>query len=89
MTLRTQLKSVNMQSSKTIQSYFTRVSQIKEHLETIEDTIEEAKMVMTPLNSLPRSWESFIQGICSRRELTRFSRLWEDFTKEEARLESR
>jgi hypothetical protein len=30
MTLRTQLKSVKMQSSETIQSYFTRVSQIKE-----------------------------------------------------------
>jgi hypothetical protein len=30
MTLRTQLKSVKMQSSETIQSYFTRVFQIKE-----------------------------------------------------------
>ena len=30
MTLRTQLKNVKMQDSKSIQSYFTRVSQIKE-----------------------------------------------------------
>jgi hypothetical protein len=35
MTLRTQLKNVKMQSSETIQSYFTRVSQIKEQLEAI------------------------------------------------------
>ena len=60
MTLRTQLKNVNMQSSETIQSYFTRVSQIKEQLEAIGDTIEEAELVITTLNSLPRSWESFI-----------------------------
>jgi hypothetical protein len=54
-TLRTQLKNVKMQSSETIQSYFTRVSQIKEQLEAIGDTIEEAELVMTTLNGLPRS----------------------------------
>ena len=80
MTLRTQLKNVKMKNSETIQSYFTRVSQIKEQLEAIGDTIEEAELVMTTLNGLPRSWESFIQGIYSRREITRFSRLWKDWT---------
>ena len=89
MTLRTQLKNVKIQSSETIQSYFTSVSQIKEQLEAIGDTIEEAELVMTTLNGLPRSRESFIQGICSRRRLTRFSRLWEDCTQEEARLAAR
>jgi hypothetical protein len=44
---------------------------------------------MTTLNGLPNSWESFIQGICSRRKLTKFNRLWEDCTQEEARLEAR
>jgi hypothetical protein len=44
---------------------------------------------MTTLNGLPRSWESFIQGICSRRKLTKFNRLWEDCTQEEARLAAR
>ena len=46
MSLRTQLKSVKMQSLETIQSYF-------------------------------------------RRKLTKFSKLWEDCTQEEARLEAR
>ena len=41
---------------------------------------------MTSLNGLPRSWESFIQVICSRRKLTKFSRLWEECTQEAARL---
>jgi hypothetical protein len=54
MTLRTQLKNVKMQSLETIQSYFTRVSQIKEKLEAIRDTIEEADLVMTIMNGLPR-----------------------------------
>ena len=44
---------------------------------------------MTMLNSVPRYWDPFIRGVCSRRNLTKFSRLWQYFTKEEARLEAR
>jgi hypothetical protein len=52
MTLRTQLKNVMMHNLETIQSYFTRVSQIKEQLEAIGDTVEEVEIVMTTLNVL-------------------------------------
>ena len=74
MTLRTQLKNVKMQDSESIQSYFTRVSQIREQIEAIGDSVEEAKLVMTTMNCLPRPWDPFIKGICSQRKLTKFSR---------------
>ena len=89
MTFRTQLKNVKMQNLESIQSYFTRVSQIKEQIEAIGDSVEEAELVMTTMNGLPRSWDPFIRGICSRSKLRKFSRLWEDCTQEEARLEAR
>ena len=56
--LRNQLKNVKIQNSVTIKSYFTRVSQIKEQIEAIEENVEEGKIVMTTLNSLPRSRDS-------------------------------
>ena len=37
MTLRNQLKNVKIQNAETIQSFFTRVSQIKEQLEAVEE----------------------------------------------------
>ena len=89
MTLRTQLKNVKMQNSESIQSYFTRVSQIKEQIEAIGDSVEEAELVMTTLNGLPRSWDPFIRRICSKSKMTKFNRLWEDCTQEEARLAAR
>ena len=61
MTLRNQLKIVKVQKSNTMQSYFTRVSQIKEQLEVIGDMVEEIEVVITTLNGLPREWEYFIQ----------------------------
>ena len=76
MTLRNQLKNVKIQNVEKIQSYFTRVSQIKEKLEAVDEEVENAKIVMTTLNGLPRSWDSFIRGICARNKLVKFSRLW-------------
>ena len=37
MTLRNQLKNVKIQNEDTIQSYFTRVSQIKEQIEVVDE----------------------------------------------------
>ena len=65
-----------------------RVSQIREKIEAIGDSVEETKLVMTTMNGLPRPWEPFIKGIFSWRKITKFRRLWEDCTQEEARLEA-
>ena len=84
MPLRNQLKNVKTQNEETIQSYFTRVSQIKEQLEAVDEEVENAEIVMTTLNGLPRSWDSFIQGNCARKKLVKFSRMWEEFSQEDA-----
>ena len=44
---------------------------------------------MTTLNGLPRSWDSFIQGICARNKLVNFSRLWEECSQEDAQIVAR
>ena len=53
MTLRKQLKNVKIHNAETIQPYFTRASQIKEQLLTVEEEVENAKVVIATLNGLP------------------------------------
>ena len=65
-----------------MQSCFSIVSHIKEQLEVIGDIVEEAEVVITTLNGLPREWDSFIRGICTRRKLTKFNKLWEECVQE-------
>ena len=60
MNLRTQSKGTKMSKGKSVQDYFTRISQIKEKLSAIGDTLDEDELVMTTLNGLTRPWESFI-----------------------------
>ena len=44
---------------------------------------------MTTLNGIPRSQDSFIQGICARRKLITFSRMWEECSQEEDKIVAR
>ena len=67
-TLRNQLKNVKIRTAETIHSYFRRVSQIKEKLEAVEEELENAEVVITILNGLLGSWDSFIQRMCARRK---------------------
>ena len=55
MTLRNQLKNVKIQNAETMQSYFTRISQIKEKLEAVDEEVENVEIVMTTLNGHPRN----------------------------------
>ena len=60
MTLRNQLKNVKMQNVETMQSYFTRVSQIEEQLEAVKEEVKNLEVVIATSNGLPGSWDSFI-----------------------------
>ena len=66
MTSINQLK--NVKNAETIQSYFTRVSQFKEQLQAVEEEMENVEVVITTLNGLPRSWDSFIRGMYAIRK---------------------
>ena len=68
MTLRTQLKDVKMQMSERIQYYFTRISHIKEKLESIGDKFEEEEVKITNLNGIPSSFRGFFLEISSHME---------------------
>ena len=68
MTLRNQLKNVKIQNVETMQSYFTRVSQIKEQLVAVKEEVKNVVVVMSTLNGLPGSLDSFIQGMCGIRK---------------------
>ena len=50
----------------------------------MEEEVDNGETVMTTLNRIPRSWDSFIQGIYARIKPITFSRMWEECSQEEA-----
>ena len=60
MNLRAQLKGTNMIKGGSIQDYFTMVSQFREQLSAIGDTLDDDVLARTSLNGLIRPSDSFI-----------------------------
>jgi len=89
LTPRHQLRIIRIDKSDTVSTYFMRVSQIRDQLAVIGDVVDDAELVTTTLNGFPSSWDTFVQGICARRKLPKFDKLWGDCTQEEARLDKK
>ena len=69
---------MKIENTETIQSYFTRVSQIKEQLEAVEEVVENVDVEWPP-----RIMEFIHSRNVCQKEVITFNRLWEE---EEARL---
>ena len=78
MKLRAELNGTKMIKGASIQDYFIRVSQCREKLCAIGDTLDEDEIVMTALSGPTRTRDSFIQTLCSRKESMKFDIVWED-----------
>jgi hypothetical protein len=89
LTLKHQLQNMKMTKADTIATFFMRISEIKDQLASIGETITNRELVMTTLNALLGHWEPFLPSINGREDLPEFDRLWTDCTQEEMRLIAR
>ena len=89
LSLRNQLSNLKMSRSKSVGSYFMRISELKNQLSTIGDPLNDKELVMNALNGLPPSWESFIQSLRGKPKLPKFDRIWAVCMQEETRLVAR
>jgi hypothetical protein len=89
LTLKSQLQSTDMTKGDIVAIFFTKLSEIKEQLETIGEFMSDKELVLTTLQNLPKSWEPFIHSISGREALPTFDHLWTYCTQEELRLRNR
>jgi hypothetical protein len=89
LTLKSQLQNIKMTKDDTVATFFMKISEIRDQLGAIGETISDRELVLTTLNAFSRHWEPFLQSISGRSELPNFDRLWTDCTQEEIRLIAR
>jgi hypothetical protein len=70
-----------MNKSETVSNYFIRISQIKDQLTAIGDSVDDAKLVVDDSVDDAR--------ICASTKLPKFDKLWTNCTQEESRLISK
>jgi hypothetical protein len=58
-----------MTKDDTITTFFMKISEIKDQLGAIGETITDRELLMITRNALPSHWEPFIQSISGRADL--------------------
>ena len=71
MDLKNQFKECKTHKGETMQSFFTRITQIKDQLQTAQEIVPDRELVMISLSGLPSSWDMFITSI-NNREMVPF-----------------
>ena len=56
---------------------------------TIGEKKEEVEIMNVALNGLPKSWEPFVNGVCTQEYLPDWKRIWDDCIQEETQVESK
>jgi hypothetical protein len=85
MVLREKPKSIKMTKTENVVTYLTRLTQVRDELEAVEEAIADSELVRTALNGVFKQWVDFVEGIVARENLPKWERLWDDFVQEETR----
>jgi hypothetical protein len=78
-----------MTKTDTVSSYLTKITQVRDELAAVGETIQGLELVRTALGGFPKKWEVFVDGIVAREHVPSWERLWDDFTQEEIRRGSK
>jgi hypothetical protein len=84
--LKNELRDMNMNDDNNITSYFVRISQLRDQLQSIEEITSEKELVNIVLNGLPKTWDEFSASMNTRKEYLTFQELWTCCAQEESRI---
>jgi hypothetical protein len=86
MALKDKLHSIKMTMGESVVPYLTQLAQVKDELAAVGEVISYSELVRIALRGFTKDWEVFMKCIVEHEKLPHWSRLWDDFTQEEIRV---
>lgn len=87
--LKNKLKDINMDKGESIQSYFMRITQIKNDQLSIGEVIANRELTLISLRGLSKAWDVFNTTIIKNDRVPSFDELLVRYTQEESRMMER
>ena len=81
-----QLKKIKKGKDESIQSYFMRLTKIRNNLLAIGEVISDREMLLIALGGLPRDWHVFNTTILNNNVIPDFHEILTRCTQEETRM---
>ena len=82
-TLKYKMHIIKMKNDEGVSSYLTHVTQVKDELVAVGESIPNSEFVRISLKGFTKKWEFLVKCIVGREKIPSWSRLWYDFTQEE------
>ena len=74
-----------MTKFENVASYLIKITQVRDELVSIGETIAPTELVRIALQGLPKNWEVFFEEIIERENLPSLKRLWDVCIQNEIR----
>ena len=87
--LKSQLRFLKMESDESVNSFFTKISNIKDKLLAIGIHTDDDDLVQSTFDGLSPAWELFLVAVNGRGVEPSFEKLWQDCLHEESRIKTR
>jgi len=87
--LKSQLCSLKMESDESVNSFFTKISNLKDKLLAIGVSTDDDDLVQIVFDGLSLAWEQFLVAVNGRGVEPSFEKLWHDCLHEESRIKTR
>ena len=81
-----QLKNLKKGKDESVQSYFLKLTEIRDNLLAIGETIVDREMVLTTLGGLPSEWHVFNTTILNNNVIPDFEKVISRCVQEETRM---
>jgi hypothetical protein len=82
--LKSQLCSLKMEKDEFVNSFFTKISHLKDQLLAIGVSVDDDDLVETVFDGLTSAWEAYLVVVNGREVEPTFERLWHDCLQEES-----
>lgn len=87
--LKSQLRSLKMESDESVNSFFTKISNLKDKLLAIGVSTDDDDRVQTVFDGLSPTWEQFLVVVNGHGVEPSFEKLWHDCLHKESRIKTR
>lgn len=89
MSLRNKLYKIKKSKDEHMACCLMKMSQIRDKLQGLQETISDSKITICVLNALPPKWSNFATSIYSKKDSTPFDELWAQCNLEETRIKAK
>ena len=76
--LKSQLRSLKMERDESVNSFFTKISHLKDQLLAIGVSVDDDDLVQTLFDGIIYAWEAYLVVVNGREAEPSFERLWHD-----------